>query len=179
MKKIYAIISLALAFSAVSCNKNEIWDRNYDMGILNMDMNIDPVTRAVENEDQLRSNAVVNIYKGDFSGLVRTYEYSAMPSICYLRAIDCGYRVDVIAGEAVAESPAVASWTSKSYKGTESFKITAGETTNVQVKATVRERLRELGISHAALESERSTEVCHAIDCHVESGGDVHHHRHG
>ena len=49
----------------------------------------------------------------------------------------------------------------------------------VQVKATVRERLRELGISHAALESERSTEVCHAIDCHVESGGDVHHHRHG
>lgn len=137
MKKIFAIISLGLTLCAVSCNKNEIWDRNYDMGVLNMDMNIDPVTRAVANEEQIRSNAIVNIYKGDFSGLVRTYRYSAMPSTCYLRAIDCGYRVDVIAGEAVAESPAVASWTNKSYKGSETFTITAGQTTDVMVKATV------------------------------------------
>lgn len=153
MKKIYAIISLALAFSAVSCNKNEIWDRNYDMGILNMDMNIDPVTRAVENEDQLRSNAVVNIYKGDFSGLVRTYKYSAMPSTCYLRAIDCGYRVDVIAGEAVAESPAAASWTSKSYKGSEPFTITAGQTTDVQVKATVSNAVTEISFDQTVADN--------------------------
>lgn len=135
MKKFFAIVLLGTAL--VSCNKNEIWDRGHDMGMLNMDMSIEPVTRAVANEDQLRANAEVYIYKGDFSGLVRQYRYSAMPSTCYLRAIDCGYRVDVIAGEAVAETPAAASWTSKSYKGSENFSITSGQVTNVTVEAKV------------------------------------------
>lgn len=135
MKKFFAIVLFGTAL--VSCNKNEIWDRGHDMGVLNMDMSINPVTRAVENEDHLRANAEVYIYKGDFSGLVRQYTYSSMPETCYLRAIDCGYRVDVIAGEAVAETPAAASWTSKSYKGSENFSIEPGKNTKVNVEAKV------------------------------------------
>lgn len=46
----------------------------------------------------------MNIYKADFSGLVRSYKYSEIPSPFYLAADK--YRVDVIAGEAVSATPA-------------------------------------------------------------------------
>ena len=46
-------------------------------------------------------------------------------------------RSNVIAGEAAKETPAVASWEQKSYKGSEEFTITAGEVTTVEVVAGV------------------------------------------
>ena len=133
MKKIISFIALGLVLCAVSCTKQEV-NEGKGMGILTMDMNIPSQTRALSVED-LYSTAEVNIYKADFSGLVRSYTYSDVPSELYLSADK--YRVDVIAGEAVSENPAIASWDSKSYKGTETFDIVAGQVTSVQVEANV------------------------------------------
>lgn len=133
MKKIISFIALGLVLCAVSCTKQEV-NEGKGMGILTVDMNIPSQTRALSVED-LYSTAEVNIYKADFSGLVRSYTYSDVPSELYLSADK--YRVDVIAGEAVSENPALASWDSKSYKGTETFDIVAGQVTSVQVEANV------------------------------------------
>ena len=133
MKKIISFIALGLVLCAVSCKKQEV-NEEKGMGILTVDMSIPSQTRALSVED-LYSTAEVNIYKADFSGLVRSYTYSDVPSELYLSADK--YRVDVIAGEAVSENPALASWDSKSYKGTETFDIVAGQVTSVQVEANV------------------------------------------
>jgi hypothetical protein len=97
-------------------------------------MSIPSQTRAYSEAD-LYNSAVVNIYKADFSGLVRSYAYNDIPSPIYLAADS--YRVDVIAGEATAANPAAASWENKSYKGSKEFTITAGRETSVQVVASV------------------------------------------
>lgn len=135
MKKIISIVACGLALAAVSCTKTDVRENCKNrMGVLSLNMNLADQTRAM-TEDELRASAQVNIYKADFSGLVRSYKYSEMPSSISL-AVD-SYRVDVAAGEIVADSPAAASWENKSYKGSESFTITAGAVTNVQVKASV------------------------------------------
>lgn len=133
MRKIFAIASLGLLM-AVSCAKTEITDADKGVGMLCVDMNIEPQTRAYSETD-LYNSAVVNIYKADYSGLVRSYSYNNIPSPLYLVADS--YRVDVMAGEAVAANPVVASWENKSYKGSKEFTITAGTVTNVEVVANV------------------------------------------
>ena len=134
MKKILTL-ACGLLLVAVSCNKNVISGTSEGMGVLSIDMSFSGETRAALSEDQILQTAKVNIYKADFSGLVRSYTYSAMPSPMYLAADS--YRVDVIAGEAVAETPAVASWENRSYKGSKAFEITAGNVTSVEVLAGV------------------------------------------
>lgn len=134
MKKILTL-ACGLLLAAVSCNKNVISGTSEGMGVLSIDMSFSGETRAALSEDQILQTARVNIYKADFSGLVRSYTYSAMPSPMYLAADS--YRVDVIAGEAVAETPAVASWENRSYKGSKAFEITAGNVTSVEVLAGV------------------------------------------
>lgn len=133
MKKIISIIAMGLALSAVSCTKQEMAENN-GVGMLSVDMNFSDQTRAM-TEGELAATAQVNIYKADYSGLVRSYIYSNIPSPLYLAADS--YRVDVLAGEAVAQNPKTASWDSKSYKGSQPFTITAGQVTNVQVVANV------------------------------------------
>ena len=133
MKKIISIIAMGLALSAVSCTKQEMAENN-GVGMLSVDMNFSDQTRAM-TEGELAATAQVNIYKADYSGLVRSYTYSNIPSPLYLAADS--YRVDVLAGEAVARNPKTASWDSKSYKGSQPFTITAGQVTNVQVVANV------------------------------------------
>ena len=134
MKKILTL-ACGLLLAAVSCNKNVINGTSEGMGVLSIDMSFSGETRAALSDDQILQTAKVNIYKADFSGLVRSYTYSAMPSPMYLAADS--YRVDVIAGEAVAETPAVASWENRSYKGSKAFEITAGNVTSVEVLAGV------------------------------------------
>ena len=133
MKKIISIIAMGLSLSAVSCTKQEMAENN-GVGMLSVDMNFSDQTRAM-TEGELAATAQVNIYKADYSGLVRSYTYSNIPSPLYLAADS--YRVDVLAGEAVARNPKTASWDSKSYKGSQPFTITAGQVTNVQVVANV------------------------------------------
>ena len=145
------ILMLCLA-CVLSCTKTEIRDGAHAMGTLSMNMNIEAVTKAVDGEDALRNNATVKIYKPDFGGLARSYRYSEMPESIYLVAAQ-GYRVDVEAGEAVAENPAPASWTSKSYMGSKDFNITAGIVTTVEVAAKVNNAVTEISFDPTVAEN--------------------------
>ena len=149
MRKIFAIVSLGLLM-AVSCAKNEMADADKGVGMLCVDMNIEPQTRAYSESD-LYNSAVVNIYKADFSGLVRSYSYNNIPSPLYLVADS--YRVDVLAGEAVAANPVAASWENKSYKGSKEFTITAGTVTNVEVVANVNNAVTNISFDSSIAES--------------------------
>ena len=133
MKKLISILASGLVLGAVSCVKQEMAESQGE-GVLCVDMSVVGQTKAL-SEDQLYNTAEVNIYKADYSGLVRSYVYSEIPSPLYLAADK--YRVDVIAGEAVAANPAIASWDSRSYKGSQAFEIIADQVTTVQVVANV------------------------------------------
>ena len=87
------------------------------------------------NQDELLNTAAIKIYRGDFTGLVREFVYSEMSGPIYLPAES--YRIDIYAGEAAKQSPAVASFDQKSYKGSKEFTVTPGVTTPVQVEASV------------------------------------------
>ena len=134
MKRIIGIIALAAtAIIALSCGRTA---EQGGEGSLSLGVSVDQAfTKAALSGEELLSTAKVNIYYADFSGLVRSYAYASAPQTIYLPANE--YRVDVIAGEAVKESPAVASWEQKSYKGSALFNIVAGQNTSVQVKAGV------------------------------------------
>lgn len=127
---LYLLLPL-LASGIASCNK-QFEEAEKGMGVLCVDMDLDVQTRS---SDALYDNALVNIYKADYSGLVRSYRYSQIPSPLYLVADS--YRVDVTAGEAAEDVPQAASWTSKSYKGSQEFEIVAGQVTDVTVEAGI------------------------------------------
>ena len=91
-------------------------------------------TKAALTDEQLLSTAVVNIYKADFSGLVRSWRYGEIPATIWLPADD--YRVDVEAGERVQAHPDTASWDQRSYEGSKEFSVVAGQATQVTVPAT-------------------------------------------
>lgn len=133
MKRIIFISSLLLAVCA--CNKAEMNAPEVGYGMLSMNVNVEAQTKAALTSEELLNTASVKIYKANHKGLVRSYAYSEMPSPFYLAADT--YRVDVEAGEAVKETPAVASWEQKSYKGSKEFTITANQVTTVEVEATV------------------------------------------
>lgn len=149
MRKFISIISMGLVLCAVSCTKQEV-SQEQGMGMLSMDMSVAAQTRAL-SEDELYNTAKVNIYKADYSGLVRSYAYSEIPSPLYLAADK--YRVDVIAGEAVAQTPAIASWDSKSYKGSQSFEIVANQVTTVQVVANVNNAVTKVAFDPTVAEN--------------------------
>lgn len=132
MKRIIIIMAAALSIAAVSCTKVSVAEKG--VGSLSINMTISQQTKAMSQEELLAS-ASVKIYKADFSGMVRSYTYSSMPTPFYL-ASDT-YRVDVEAGESVSASPSAASWDNKSYKGSKEFTIMPGNVTNVEVVAKV------------------------------------------
>ena len=134
MKKIITLITACLSLVVVSCSKPQPDSESGGYGILSMNMNFSTQTKAM-TEAELLSGANINIYKADYSGLVRSYKYSEIPSPFYLAADT--YRVDVEAGEWTSDNPAPASWNSKSYRGSKEFTITAGSVTSVQVLARV------------------------------------------
>lgn len=131
MRKIFTLISFGLLLTAMSCSREELKLAG-GIGRLNVDVAVDGQTRAV-SEDELRNSAQVKVYMADFSGLVRSYVYSKMPSTMYL--VEGDYRVDVHAGECVKENPDSASWDSKSYKGSSPFTIVHGQSQTVRVEA--------------------------------------------
>ena len=149
MRKFISIISMGLVLGAVSCTKQEL-SQEQGMGMLSMDMSVAAQTRAL-SEYELFNTAKVNIYKADYSGLVRSYAYSEIPSPLYLAADK--YRVDVIAGEAVATTPAIASWDSKSYKGSQAFEIVANQVTTVQVVANINNAVTKVAFDPTVAEN--------------------------
>ena len=135
MKKIYAAAALLAALiSASSCSRSFDGAASEGEGSISLGVNIDGA-KAAMTEAELLAGASVKIYMADFSGMVRQYTYSEAPSVIYLPAES--YRVDVVAGEAVKDTPAAASWEQKSYKGSSNFTVTAGSNTNVTVDAKV------------------------------------------
>lgn len=132
MKIIRSMAITSLLTVAAACHKAEPQETAF--GCLSMNMEISEQTRAFTQEE-LYASALVNIYKKDFSGLVRSYPYMEMPSPFYLAVGD--YRVDVLAGECVATEPAIASWENKSYKGSAEFSILENKTASVEVIAYV------------------------------------------
>lgn len=134
MKKILGIVLMS-ALAVAACTKAEKVEYSRGMGVLNVDMTLPAQTKAAFTQDELLNTAKVNVYKSDFSGLVRSYTYAEIPSPFYLAADE--YRVDVEAGECVKDTPAIASWEQKSYKGSETFTIVAGQVQNVRVETTV------------------------------------------
>lgn len=128
--RLLAIASL-LAVSA-ACHKAEPQETAF--GSLQVSMEISEQTKAF-TEEELCNSAIVNIYKKDFSGLVRSYPYTQMPSPFYLAVGE--YRVDVLAGESVMKEPSMASWENKSYKGSAEFSIIENQTQSVEVVAYV------------------------------------------
>ena len=149
MKKILTFITICLAL-AVSCTKAELKEKEAGMGVLSMGMSLTDQTKAM-SQDELLSSAQVNIYKADFSGLVRSYTYGNMPSPFYLAAD--AYRVDVVAGEAAKETPAAASFENKSYKGSKEFTITAGNVTTVEVVAGVNNAVTSISFDQTVAEN--------------------------
>lgn len=133
MKKSLFIYLILLVVA--SCAKNVTLGDREGMGQLSMKMRVDSRTRSTFTDEELLENAQVNIYKADFSGLVRSYTYSTMPSSFYLAADS--YRVDVLAGEIVEENPVVASWERKSYKGSAAFDILPYDEKTVEVVAGI------------------------------------------
>ena len=140
MKRIITIMAAALTLAAASCTKSQM-NESKGEGALSMQMRISQQTKAM-TQDELLASASVKIYKADFSGLVRSYTYSTMPSPFYLAADT--YRVDVEAGESVSANPSAASWENKSYKGSKEFTITAGNVTNVEVVASVNNAITKI-----------------------------------
>lgn len=134
MKKIYAIAAVAAVLSAFSCSRISPDALSGGEGSISLGVNIDG-TKASMTDEELLNTASVRIYMADFSGLVRSYTYADAPSKIYL-PVD-SYRIDVVAGEAVKQTPSAASWEQKSYKGSADFSIVAGVNTPVTVNATV------------------------------------------
>lgn len=129
-KKISYILSALPVFFA--CTSQEL--ANEGSGTVSFSIGVE-TTKAEMSQEDLLSSAVIKIYKADFSGKVREYVYSQMPSQIYLPSDE--YRVDVQAGEVVKASAAQASWEQKSYSGSQTFKITAGSASDVKVVAKV------------------------------------------
>ena len=150
MKKILTYLALGLALAAVSCTKADLKENGVGMGVLSMDMSLSDQTKAM-SQDELLNTAQVKIYKADFSGLVRSYAYSNMPSPFYLAADS--YRVDVVAGEAAKETPAAATFENKSYKGSKEFTITAGNVTNVEVVAGLNNAVTNISFDQTVAEN--------------------------
>ena len=149
MKKIFSILAMGLVLGTISCVKQEPLETQGE-GVLCVDMTVAAQTKAVSEAD-LYNTAKVSIYKADYSGLVRSYVYSSIPSPLYLAADK--YRVDVIAGEAVAANPAIASWDSRSYKGSQAFEIIADQVTTVQVVANVNNAVTKVSFDPTVAEN--------------------------
>lgn len=132
MKRLFTILSLIAAVFMAGCSHDEyVPDGSFSVkaGISQTE------TKAGATEAQLLAGARLNLYYADYSGLVRSYKYSELPEVIWLPSNS--YRVDVIAGEAAKDSPAKASWDSKSYAGSTEFEVVAGTNTDVEVEAGV------------------------------------------
>lgn len=149
MNNLKTIIAAISVLGLASCTVQEV-NEVKGVGMLDMSMDFPVQTRAYSEAD-LYNSAQVNIYKADYSGLVRSYPYSEIPSPMYLAADQ--YRVDVIAGEAAAEAPVAASWDKKSYKGSQEFEIIANQVTSVKVAANLNNVVSRIGFDSSIAEN--------------------------
>ncbi len=154
MKKILSITAFILCATLASCDKDSVNDTAQGALTLQLGVNDDYTdvdTRAAMNDTELRQQATIKIYNGDFSGLIREYTGSSKPATIYLPIGN--YRVDVEAGESVKPNPRLATWEQRSFKGSKSFDITTGKTTAVSVTARVCNVITEVWFNDSVDES--------------------------
>lgn len=132
MKKTHYIYATALILLA-ACTREA--PEAVGNGSLSLNVSMPGQTKAAMSDAELLANANVKIYKADFSGKVREYKYSEMPTDIYLPADE--YRVDVIAGASTMTPVPVASWEQRSYAGSTSVSITAGTKSSITVAAKI------------------------------------------
>lgn len=123
------MLMAGVLFSAVSCSNDDMMQATAQEGAVKFKIGMEDQLSTRASESDIIANAKVMIYKPAFEGLIREYTYSAMPEVVYLPATADAdkYRVDVYAGERVKENPALASFDSKSYKGSAEFAVVANE----------------------------------------------------
>lgn len=139
MKKFitYIAVGMGVMLMAASCQRDASNDVLAEGGV-RFSATIDNTLATRANDAELLNSANVKIYKPSFAGLVREYTYADMPEVVYLPE-GSGYRVDVVAGEAAKENPVIASFDSKSYKGSADFSVVANQVnpTPIEVKANI------------------------------------------
>lgn len=155
MRRIISAFLLAgMMLMLPSCQLDFIDGERVKGGKLSLDVRMEGETKAAMTESELISSASVKIYMADFSGLVRKYTYSSIPSSIYLPTDK--YRVDVEAGECVKAEPAYASWEQKSYKGSTEFEVTPGSNNVVQVTASVSNAVTKVSFDNSVKSEFRS-----------------------
>lgn len=142
MRKIYSIIAMAgVLFSAVSCASDDAMQGAAHEGAVKFKIGVDDQLMTRATNDEIIADAKVMIYKPAFEGLIREYKYSELPEYVYLPATagTDKYRIDVYVGERVKDTPALASFDSKSYKGSAEFAVAADvvSTSAVEVVANI------------------------------------------
>ncbi|MGN1215044.1 MAG: DUF4493 domain-containing protein, partial [Candidatus Cryptobacteroides sp.] len=151
-----AILLSAAVFALAACDGNL---QEKGMGTLSLNLAIgNETTRAAMTDEEVISSARIKIYKADFSGLVRQYTYSEMPSSLYLPADS--YRIDVEAGETAKDSPAKASWEQISWKGSSEVAISAGATSSVSVTAKICNAISVVTFDPSVAEAFENDFVC-------------------
>lgn len=140
MKKIWTIAGIAALFLTASCNKQSTEPGVVDEGAVAFKVTVAEPSLTKGGSigaaaEELLQSTVINIYKADFSGLVRSYTYADAPEKIYLPAD--AYRCDVLAGGITATGVEAASWTVKSYKGSTPFSVVAAQDQSVSVEATI------------------------------------------
>lgn len=133
------VLGLGLILSAVSCDKNRFAGAEAGEGTLNLSVGLPEQTKAGES---LLETAVVNIYKDNYGGLIRTNRFSETAGkVC----LPVGtYRVDVLAGNLAAEKPLKMSWENPAYKGSAGFVIETGKTSTVLVECRIASIMTEV-----------------------------------
>lgn len=150
MKKIMILPAIVgAAVISVSCARSSLAEWEATHGRVEVSsVASDAATRAVpSNVETLKANAIYKIYTLDPAnrGLIRTVEgTSNLPSSFHLATGD--YRVDV---EAFDTKGVTASFTDKSYAGSQSFTVTANQTVAVEVPCTLRSAAVELVVDES------------------------------
>ena len=128
-------------FSAVSCASDNAMQGAAHEGAVKFKIGVEDQLMTRATNDEIIADAKVMIYKPAFEGLIREYKYSELPEYVYLPATTGTdkYRIDVYVGERVKDTPALASFDSKSYKGSAEFAVAADvvSTSAVEVVANI------------------------------------------
>lgn len=128
-------------FSAVSCASDNAMQGAAHEGAVKFKIGVEDQLMTRATNDEIIADAKVMIYKPAFEGLIREYKYSELPEYVYLPATTGTdkYRIDVYVGERVKDTPTMASFDSKSYKGSAEFAVAADvvSTSAVEVVANI------------------------------------------
>lgn len=144
-------------FSAVSCASDNAMQGAAHEGAVKFKIGVEDQLMTRATNDEIIADAKVMIYKPAFEGLIREYKYSELPEYVYLPATTGTdkYRIDVYVGERVKDTPALASFDSKSYKGSAEFAVAADvvSTSAIEVVANICNVVTQVSFDHSVADA--------------------------